>query len=93
MCLTEYDEARTMELLREEYREEGLAEGRAEGRKEGRAEGKDEALTVSIRNLMNKLKMTAEKAMEILDIPPEEHEKYALMLKEKDSTQTYDTQS
>ena len=42
---------------------------------------------------MTKLKMTAEKAMEILDIPPEEHEKYALMLKEINSTRTYDAQS
>ena len=85
MCLTEYNEARTMELLKEDYLEEG--------REEGREEGKNEALAVSIRNLMTKLKMTAEKAMEILDIPPEEHEKYALMLKEINSTQTYDAQS
>ena len=81
MCLTEYDEARTMELFREE------------GREEGRKEGKDEALAVSIRNLMINLKMTAEKAMEVLNIPQEDHEKYALMLKEIDSAQTYDAQS
>lgn len=85
MCLTEYNEARAMELLKEDYLEEG--------REEGREEGKNEALAVSIRNLMTKLKMTAEKAMEILDIPPEEHEKYALMLKEFNSTRTYDAQS
>ena len=35
MCLTEYNEAETMELFKEEY----LAEGRAEGREEGREEG------------------------------------------------------
>ena len=34
MCITEYDEARTMEM----FREEGKAEGKAEGLAEGRAE-------------------------------------------------------
>ncbi len=77
MCLTEYDEARTMELFKEE----------------GREEGKDEAFAVSIRNLMSNLHLTAEKAMALLNIPSEEYEKYALMLKEIDSTQTYDAQS
>ena len=41
MLLTEYNEARTMELFKEEGREEGRIEGRAEGRIEGRAEGVD----------------------------------------------------
>ena len=36
MCITEYDEARTMEMFREEGKAEGLAEGRAEGRAEER---------------------------------------------------------
>ena len=89
MCLTEYDEARTMEL----FKEEGREEGRKEGLEEGRVEGKDEASIFYIRNLMAKMKMTAEKAMEFLEIPPEEHEKYALMLKETDSSQSYDAQS
>ena len=31
MCLTEYDEAETMEMFREEGREEGLREGLREG--------------------------------------------------------------
>ena len=35
MCLTEYDEAKTMQMFKEEGREEGRAEGRAEGRTEG----------------------------------------------------------
>ena len=39
MLLTEYNEAETMELFREEGREEGLEEGRKEGIKEGRKEG------------------------------------------------------
>ena len=39
MLLTEYNEAETMELFREEGRKEGRQEGRQEGRKEGRADG------------------------------------------------------
>ena len=35
MCITEYNEAETMKMLREEGREEGRKEGRKEGREEG----------------------------------------------------------
>ena len=35
MLLTEHDEAKTMELFKEEGREEGRVEGREEGREEG----------------------------------------------------------
>ena len=38
MCITEYDEARTLAEEREEGREEGRAEGREEGREEGTLE-------------------------------------------------------
>jgi flagellar biosynthesis/type III secretory pathway protein FliH len=44
MLLTEYNEAKAMELFREEGREEGRKEGRAEGRKEGRAEGRAQGM-------------------------------------------------
>ena len=50
MCITEYDEKRTMEMFREEGRVEGLEEGRIEGRVKGREEGRSQ---VSI--LMQKL--------------------------------------
>ncbi len=36
MCITEYDEARTMEMFREEGKAEGIAEGKAEGKAEER---------------------------------------------------------
>ena len=42
MCITEYNEAETMKMIREESREEGREEGRREGRKEGRKEGQKE---------------------------------------------------
>ncbi len=42
MCLTEYNEAETMQLFKEEGREEGFAEGRAEGLEEGHTKGLEE---------------------------------------------------
>ena len=44
MLLTEYDEAKAMELFREDGRREGRREGRLEGRREGRREGAIETL-------------------------------------------------
>ncbi len=51
------------------------------GLKLGRAEGIQEGITDSLRNLMKSLKMTAEQAMEVLDIPQNEREKYKTILK------------
>ena len=39
MLLTEYNEAETMQMFKEEGREEGFAEGRAEGLEEGHTKG------------------------------------------------------
>ncbi len=65
MCLTEYNEAETMEMLKEE----GRQEGRREGKQEGRQEGRQEARLLDIKNLMDGMGWTAEKAMDILQIP------------------------
>ena len=73
MCITEYDEARTMELFKEE------------GRVEGREEGREETQVSNIRALMQRLKLSAEAAMDALAVPPEEQEKYALLLKETEA--------
>lgn len=81
MCITEYDEARTMELFREE--------GRIEGRTEGRAEGREETQISNIRTLMQRLKLSAEAAMDALAVPPEEQQKYALLLKETETAEQY----
>ena len=93
MCITEYDEARTMELFKEEGRIEGRAEGReegrAEGRTEGRAEGREETQISNIRTLMQRLKLSAEAAMDALAVPPEEQQKYALLLKETEAAEQY----
>ncbi|MDE7312908.1 MAG: hypothetical protein K2N87_15020 [Eubacterium sp.] len=69
MCLTEYNEAETMEMLKEEARQEGRREGRQEGRREGRQEGQQETMLLHIKNLMDSTGWTAERAMDTLKIP------------------------
>ena len=63
---------------------EGLETGRQEGLEAGRQEGletgRDEGLAISIKNLMDTLKCTAEQAMEKLKIPKSEYNKYMMML-------------
>ena len=66
-----------------EIREEALEEGRIEGREEGREKGKDEMAVSSLRTIMKKMKLSAEGAMDFMDIPAEDQPKYALMLREE----------
>ena len=73
MCITEYDEARTMELFKQEYREEG----------------REEEKISNIRTLMQRLKLSAEAAMDALAVPPEEQQKYAMLLKETEAAEQY----
>ena len=81
MGLTEYDEAKTMALFREEGKKEGLAEGKreglVEGKKEGLAEGKLEALV----NIIKALDLSLDKAMDAIGIASNEREKYAALVK------------
>ena len=60
----------------------GRLEGHAEGHAEGREEGREEERVSGIRNVMNKLGYSAEKAMDFMNIPTSEQPKYALLLKE-----------
>ncbi len=69
MCITEYDEARTMELFKEE--------------------GREETQVSNIRALMQRLKLSAEAAMDALAVPPEEQKKYAMLLKETGTADNY----
>ena len=84
MLLTEYNEAETMELLREEAREEGWAEGReegrAEGREEGREAGREEALLYSLRTLMEANGWTPLQSMDCLKIPAEKRQRFSKLL-------------
>jgi len=50
------------------------------GLEEGREEGRESTLASSIRSMMSKLKLTAEEAMDTLDIPKSERSKYMTML-------------
>ena len=69
-------------------REEGIGIGRGIGREEGigigREEGigigREEGMVLSIRNLMKSLKLTAPQAMDALQIPVGEREKYAVLI-------------
>ncbi len=66
-CLTEYDEAKTMN----QFKEEGRAEGLAEGREEGRAEGK----TFELLSLVKDGILTSDIAAGRLNISVAEFEK------------------
>ena len=67
------------QMCRDEAREEGLKEGREEGREEGRRELAASEIS-AIRNLMLKLKMTAEQAMDTLDIDADKRKVYSDMI-------------
>jgi predicted transposase YdaD len=82
MFLTEYDEKKVLEMEREEGRLEGLKEGEEKGLKNGEAKGKEETTVSNLQTIMKKMKLSAEKAMDFMDIPPEDQPKYALLLKE-----------
>lgn len=60
--------------------EQGRAIGRNEGILVGRTEGLTEATMSSIRAIMQSLNYSAEKAMEALQIPKSEYQKYAKLL-------------
>ena len=78
MCITEYDEERTLNETREEGREEGRAEGReegrAEGREEGRAEGREEGALQTLIKLVTKGILTLSQAAEEADMTVAEFE-------------------
>ena len=60
MCITEYDEVKTMNMFREEGREEGYNEGREDGYNDGKEVGQLQALV----NLAQKRYITIEQAAE-----------------------------
>ena len=75
--------ARWEQLLKEEYehgREQGIEQGIEQGREQGREQGEERAYLASIRGVMGKLSLTAEKAMDLLAIPQSEWSRYKAML-------------
>ena len=71
MCITEYDEALTMELFREEYLEEGREQMRRE---------QEENNLRSLRYMRDELKLPLEQAMDALRIPTERRGEFAARL-------------
>ena len=59
---------------------EGKAEGNAEGKAEGRKEGIDKACLENIRTVMRKANYTVAQAMEFLDIPADDRQRYLSMI-------------
>jgi len=60
--------------------EKGILQGRAEGRKEGIEKGREEMRLSSLKNLMNNLGLSAEQAMNALDVPESDKQKYRNLL-------------
>ena len=58
----------------------GKAEGEVKGEAKGKAEGKAEELLKNIRTMMKNLKLTAEAAMNVLEIPVEEQKELAPLI-------------
>ena len=60
---------------RQEGLQEGIQQGRREGIQEGVQQGKESTLLENIQSLVKRLHLSAEQAMDALDIPPEERER------------------
>ena len=75
MCLTEYNEAETMQMFKEEGREEGRAEGRVEGLEEGHTKGLAEGREIrdreKITDMLRRGK-TVEEIVEFCNYPNEQ---------------------
>ena len=74
------DMCKAIDDMRKESKEEGRTEGRVEGRLEGRVEGIESTRLESIRIVMERLKYTAQQAMEFLKIPTADWPKYLAKL-------------
>ena len=62
------------------FREEGRKAGLEEGRKAGVEEGRKEGMINSVKALMQNTKISAQEAMRMLSIPPEEQQKLLPLL-------------
>lgn len=71
-----------LESWKEEMIRIGRTEGRTEGHAEGRTEGRVEKLLENLRAVMVNLNLTAEKAMDVLNVPQEERADYMQQLQQ-----------
>ena len=60
----------------ERGRSEGLRDGLREGRSEGLREGRSEGIMASVRNLMKNMGLSIIEAMNALEVPEEERQRY-----------------
>ena len=72
MCITEYDEVKTMNMFREEGREEGYNEGREDGYNSGKEDGREEGQLQTLVSLAEKRYITIEHAAEEAGMKVEE---------------------
>ena len=71
-----WDQERALQVRAEEAMEIGMEKGLEKGRQEGKQEG----VVRSIRNLMENLQWTPDKAMDALSVPPAERSRYKAIL-------------
>ena len=64
----------------EEIAEKRFQKGIQKGRQEGRLEGREETIVDSIQKLMRTMKLTAQQAMEALEISPADQQRYLTLL-------------
>ena len=70
----------TFQMMMNEEREEAREEGFAEGMEKGMEKGIEQGILAAIRSMMKNLKCSSGKAMELLEIPLGDQEKYASLL-------------
>ena len=73
---------REVEKLVMAERDEGRAEGRVEGRAEGRAEGNIESSARAVRNVMAKMSLSVEEAMQFLELPDSEKDAVRILIEQ-----------
>lgn len=77
---TEGEECADMCKALEGIKEDAEKKGRREGKREGRREGRKEIRFDATQKLMKNLKVSAQQAMELLEIPKKEQKEYLQML-------------
>ena len=78
--LTLFNQERVFDIEKKRLFEQGREEGMERGMKKGREEGVVRGKLFSIKSMMKNLKISAEQAMEILEIPRSDFAKYMPLL-------------
>ena len=81
MCITEYNEAQTMEQFKEEGIAIGMAQGMEKGLKRGMAQGLEKGKLEALIHIIEALNLSLDKAMDAIGIKAEEKEQYAALVR------------